>query len=139
MIIKDELLLSLMEPLASDGEMPSPDDIVLIWLKIVRKFTPLIGATSVLLMLERSLDTHVRNFPWLPALTLPMQPDDAIKFLRTSMSAHPGEDILGAHRAILHSFIDLITTLIGTRLTLQFLRATFPANEANSNAEETPR
>lgn len=139
MIIKDELLLSLMEPRATDGGMPSSDDIFLIWLKIVRKFTPLIGAASVLLMLERSLDSHMRNFPWLPALTLPMQPDDAIDAVGASMLPRSSNDILAAHRAILRSFIDLITTLIGTRLTLQFLRATFPADEVNSNAEETPR
>lgn len=136
MIIKDELLLLLMEPLAADGGPASPDDLTLIWLKIVRKFTPLIGAHSVLLMLERSLDSQVAHFPWLPSLNLPMQPDTAIDALRTSMTTHESGTILAAHRAILDSFIDLITTLIGTRLTIQFVRAAFPADEASSNSDE---
>ena len=136
MIVKDELLLSLMEPLAADGEPASPDDLTLIWLKIVRKFTPLIGAHSVLLILERSLDGNVHTFPWLPALPLPMETDAAIDALLTCMTTRSSDDVLAAHRAILDSFIDLITTLIGTRLTIQFLRAAFPADEATSNPEE---
>lgn len=136
MTIKDELLLSLMEPLAADGGPALPDDVTLIWLKIVRKFTPLIGPSSVLSMLERSLDGQTTAFPWLPALNTPMQPDSVIEALRTSMTTRESGDMLAAHRAILDSFIDLIATLIGTRLTIQFLRAAFPADAAGSNPDE---
>lgn len=140
MTIKDALLLSLVERLAADGGTPSPDDITLAWLTIMRKFTPLIGASSVLLLFERSLDDHRADFPWLPVLVLalPAQPDSAVDAMCASMTMRASREILAAHRAILAHFIDLITTLIGTRLTLQFLRAAFPADEANSNSEEKP-
>lgn len=140
MTIKDEQLLSLMQHIVPNGSgAVSPEIITLAWLKIMRKFTPLIGANSVLLMFERSLDTHLADYPWLPVLPLPIQPDHAVELLRASMATRHGDDILIAHRAILTTFIDLITTLIGTRLTIQFLRAAFSADEASGNPEEKPQ
>lgn len=138
MTIKDELLLSLMGQVTASPDATLADDITLCWLKIVRKFSPLIGANSVRLIFERSLENNLTTFDWLPALVLPSQPDTAVERLRTSMTARPSSDILAAHRAILHAFIDLMTTLIGARLTIQFLQAAFPADGAVSNTEENP-
>ena len=72
-------------------------------------------------------------------LTLPMQPDHAVELLHASMATQSSAAILAAHRATLTTFIDLITTLIGTRLTTQFLRAAFPADEVASDPEEKPQ
>jgi hypothetical protein len=139
MTIKDEQLLSLMRQIVDSGYgSASPDDITLAWLKIMRKFTPLIGANSVLLIFERSVDTHQAEFVWLPAFALPMQPNYAVEQLRNSMANRTADDIVAAHRAIMTTFIDLITTLIGTRLAIQFLRAAFSADEASSTPEEKP-
>lgn len=140
MTIKDEQLLSLMRHILANGAgTVSPEHVTLAWLKIMRKFTPLIGANSVLLMFDRSLDNNLAEFPWLPALALPMQADHAVELLRTSLATRQRDDILAAHGAILTTFIDLITTLIGTRLTIQFLRAAFSADEASGNPEEKPQ
>lgn len=136
MTIKDELLLSLMGHVTASRGATLSDDITSSWLKIVRKFSPLIGAYSVLLVFERSLENNLATFGWLPALVLPSQPETAVERLRTSMAAHPSSDILAAHRAILTTFIDLMTTLIGARLTIQFLQAAFPADSAGSTTEE---
>ena len=138
MTIKDELLLSLMRHVTASPDAALADDIGQSWLKIVRKFAPLIGATSVLLMFERSLENNLTTFAWLPAQILPAQPDTAVERLRTSMAARASDEILAAHRAILTTFIDLMTTLIGARLTVQFLQAAFPADEAGSITEEKP-
>ena len=138
MTIKDQLLLSLMGQVTASRDAALADDITLCWLKIVRKFSPLIGANSVRLIFERSLENNLATFDWLPALVSPSQPDTAVERLRTSMTARPSIDILAAHRAILNTFIDLMTTLIGARLTIQFLQAAFPADVAGSNTEENP-
>jgi hypothetical protein len=138
MTIKDELLLSVMGHITATGGAALADDVTLSWLKIVRKFSPLIGANSVLLIFERSLENNLTTFGWLPALMQPSQPDTAVERLRTSMASRPSKDILAAHRAILTTFIDLMTTLIGARLTIQFLQAAFPADGAGSTTEENP-
>lgn len=138
MTIKDELLLSLMRHVTASPGAALAGDIGLFWMKVVRKFAPLIGSSSVLLIFERSLENNLSSFDWLPAQILPAQPDTAVERPRTSMAGRPPDDILAAHRAILTTFIDLMTTLIGARLTVQFLRAAFPANAADSNNEENP-
>jgi len=138
MTVKEELLLSLTGHVAAHHGAALADDIALSWLKIVRKFAPLIGANSVLLIFERSLENNLATFGWLPALMLPAQPDTAVERLRSSMATRPTEEIRAAHRAILNTFIDLMTTLIGARLTVQFLRAAFPADGAASTTEENP-
>lgn len=138
MTIKDMQLLSLMEQLAPAGGSASSDDIARVWLTIMHKFTPLIGANSMLLMFERSLEFHQSAFGWLPVLLLPMHTDGAIEQLRKSMENRTGDTIAAVHHAILLTFIDLMTTLIGTRLTIQFLRAAFPADGASGTTEEKP-
>lgn len=135
MTVKDELLLALMRQVTADGPALA-DEITQSWMKIVRKFSPLIGATSVQLIFERSLDHNLATFGWLPAQELPSQPDSAVERLRTSMAERMDDDILAAHRAILTTFIDLMTTLIGARLTIQFLHAAFRADDAASTTEE---
>lgn len=138
MTIKDELLVSLLGQLAAIHGPALVDDITLAWLKVVRKFAPLIGANSVLLIFERSLEQNVATYPWLPDVIVPSQPETAVERLRVSMAARPADDVLAAHGAILTTFIDLMTTLIGARLTVQFLRAALPAASAGSNPEEKP-
>ena len=138
MTVKDELLFALMRHVSASPAAALADDIGLSWLKIVRKFAPLIGANSVLLIFERSLDNNLAAFGWLPALAMPSQPDTAVERLRASMAARPTDEVLAAHHAILTTFIDLMTTLIGARLTVQFLRAAFPADSAGSTTEENP-
>ena len=138
MTVKDELVQSLMAHVATGTGTVLADNVTESWLSIVRKFSPLIGATSVLLIFERSLDSNSAAFSWLPVLPFPAQPDTAIERLHASMAALPDDTILAAHRALLVTFIDLMTTLIGARLTVQFLRAAFPAVSPGSNTEEKP-
>lgn len=138
MTIKDDLLLSLLGQLTDIQGQALVEDIALAWFNVVRKFAPLIGTHSVLLLFQRSLEQNVTTFAWLPDVILPSQPDTAVERLRLSMAARPADQVLAAHRAILTTFIDLMTTLIGARLTVQFLRAALPAANAGSNSEEKP-
>jgi hypothetical protein len=138
MTVKDELMLALMSHVSARGDAALADDIALSWLKIVRKFAPVIGASSVLLIFGRSIENNVATFSWLPVLVMPTQADAAVELLRASLATHPAADAMAAHRAILATFIDLMTTLIGARLTVQFLRAALPADSAGSTTEETP-
>ena len=139
MTIKDEGLLSVLDELAALRGPELIDDVAIAWQKVVRKFTPLIGATSVLLILERSLERNRTAFAWLPAGVLPAGPDAAIERVRASIAARLPADVLAAHRAILATFSDLMTTLIGARLTMQFLRAALHVDGVAGLPEESVR
>jgi hypothetical protein len=136
MTVDDELVLALTRHVAARSGAVLADDIAVSWLKIMRKFAPLIGPGSVLLMFGRSIENNVAAFGWLPVLALPMHADNAVERLRASLTKRKSAEILAAHRAILASFIDLMTTLIGARLTVQFLHAALPAASAGSTTEE---
>jgi hypothetical protein len=133
---KDELLLALMEQVASGGDTALVDQVVRSWQNIARRFSPLIGASSVLLLFERSIESNRAHFAWLPVLPFPAQPETAFDHLHAGMAGLPHATVLTAHRALLATFIDLMTALIGARLTIQFLRAALPAASASSNPEE---
>lgn len=139
MTIKDEGLLSVLDELTALRGPELMEDVAAAWQKVVRKFTPLIGASSVLLILERSFEHNRMVFSWLPAGVLPPGPDVAVKNLRASMEPHPPAEILAAHRALLATFSDLMTTLIGARLTIQFLRAALPVDGVAGLSEENRR
>lgn len=136
MTIKDEGLLSVLDALTALHGAEPMDDVAIAWQKVVRKFTPLIGASSVLLILERSLESNRKAFSWLPAGVLPVRPDAAVEQLHASMAQQSPADILAAHRALLSTFSDLMTTLIGARLTIQFLRAALHIDGVTGLPEE---
>lgn len=136
MTIKDEGLLSVLDALTALHGAEPMDDVAIAWQKVVRKFTPLIGASSVLLILERSLESNRKAFSWLPAGVLPASPDAAVERLRASMAQQSPADVLAAHRALLSTFSDLMTTLIGARLTIQFLRAALHIDGVTGLPEE---
>lgn len=139
MTIKDEGLLSVLDELTALHGAEPMDDVAIAWQKVVRKFTPLIGPSSVLLILERSLESNRTAISWLPAGVLPAGPDAAVERLRASMAQQSPTDILAAHRAILATFSELMATLIGARLTIQFLRAALHVDGAESPTEESER
>jgi hypothetical protein len=139
MTIKDEGLLSVLGEMAALRGPELIDDVAIAWQKVVRKFTPLIGATSVLLILGRSLEHSRTAFAWLPAGSLQARPDATVERMRASMAPRLPAEILAAHSAILATFSDLMTTLIGARLTMQFLRAAFPVDGVDSPTEENVR
>jgi len=132
---KETVLLSLVACASAGGGAALANDIAQCWLKIVRKFTPLIGASSVLLIVERSVASNLAGFPWLPRLARPMQLGTSIEQLRTSMSLRSDDDMRASHHAILAAFIDLMATLIGIQLTVQFLHAAFPDSTASDTEE----
>jgi hypothetical protein len=136
MTIKDEGLLSVLDALTALRGPEPMDDVAIAWQKVVRKFTPLIGATSVLLILERSFEHNRPAFSWLPGGVLPPGPEVSVTRLRASMTARAPAEILAAHRALLATFSDLMTTLIGARLTIQFLRAALHIDGVTGLPEE---
>ncbi|HEX9172580.1 MAG TPA: hypothetical protein VF861_07960 [Telluria sp.] len=105
-----------------------------IWNRITRKFGPLLGPGSAELLFTRSLDDNRGSFPWLPV----PDPggDTSYEGLEACLAQRTPDEIVASTRALLASYVELLTTLIGARLTNQFLRSAFPADEVERNKEE---
>lgn len=135
MSIKNDLLAAIMKGMDVDRGRATVDGSLAIWNKITRKFSPLLGPNSADLLFTRSLEQNRAAFPWLPSADM-MGADISFDAFETSLLERAPEEIVASTRALLDSYIDMLTALIGARLTNQFLRSAFPADDAESNKEE---
>lgn len=105
----------------------SANEAILIWQHLARKFIPLIGPSSVQLIVGRSIEACQAEFPWLELLTDRSLATPPYEGFRAPFDGAGKEALLAATSAMLMSYAGQLSTLIGGRLTEQFLRATFPA------------
>jgi hypothetical protein len=112
---------------------------VSIWLRLARKFGPLVGPSSVKLIMARSVESNLSGFPWLASVVhRPDLVDPPYSALLALMEERQPSDVVAATRAMLSTYIYQLTTLIGLRLTEQFLRAAFPGDgDDQDNRSET--
>lgn len=132
---KNELLSIIMAGMNADGVTPAADAVA-IWQAIAHKFGPLLGATGAELLLERSLDANHARYPWLPPSNQAGAAEPPFRALQACMDGRERPEIAAATRALLDSYIELVTKLIGPRLAEQFLRSAFPDDADNRNTEE---
>lgn len=132
---KNELLLVIMAGMDAEGGNAAADAVA-IWESIARKFSPLLGPSSASMLLERSLHANHARYPWLPPSNQAGAAEPPFRALQTSMAGREQHEVVAATRAMLESYIDLVSKLIGSRLTEQFLRAAFEGNADHRNTEE---
>jgi len=132
---KNELLLLVMAGMNADGGATAADAIAILQ-AITRKFSPLLGPSSTSLLLERSLDANHASYPWLPPSNQAGAAEPPFRALQSSLERRTQGDIQAATRALLDSYIGLVTRLIGSRLTERLLRSAFPGAADNRTTEE---
>jgi hypothetical protein len=121
MAIKNELLLTLMERIDRSSDASALRDVIVIWLALLGKFSPLIGPTSVQVLFVRSLDVNRADFPWLPAISPGVGDGQHFSAFESVLKTQPSEQVIGVTHALLGSFIDSLFTLIGQTLTAKFV------------------
>ncbi|MES3021052.1 MAG: hypothetical protein V4857_05640 [Pseudomonadota bacterium] len=126
-----ELLQAIKRELAACGAgTPVAGAAAALCERIGQKFRPLVGPASLALLLARSLETQRARFPWLPRSA-------EAAALEHSFAAREASEVAAATAAVLDTFVSLMASLIGTRLTFQYLRSAFPA-ATPAPPEETP-
>lgn len=135
MSLNNDLLSAIMRSMDVDRGLATAAGARAIWDRLTRKFTPLLGPGSTSLLFTRSLDANRQQFAWLPPGEQPGS-NPPFMALETCMAERSPEEIMMSTRALLDTYIDMLTTLIGARLTTQFVHAAFPADDAERNTEE---
>ncbi len=130
MPIPTELLDTILDRLAPNGDPPTPDDAIDVWARLFARFRPLLGPLSTQLLFARALALHESAIPWLPQATTPDQTRQAFDLFARALDGRQPEDVLAANRALLASYATQLAELIGTRLATQFLRSAFPPDDA---------
>jgi hypothetical protein len=120
---------------------PAPEaafEAIVIWQRLARKFVPLIGPSSVQLIVGRSIEANQKAYPWLGLFSDPGMATPPYDGLRAVLERAEPDAIQSATAAMLMTYANQLNTLIGRRLTEQFLRATFPAVAGNRETRSKP-
>jgi hypothetical protein len=104
-----------------------------IWQRLAHKFVPLIGPSSVQLIVCRTIDANQPAHPWLGLSSNPGMATPPYDGLRAALEAADTDNIHAATTAMLMTYVSQLNTLIGARLTEHFLRSVFPAGVPNKD------
>lgn len=126
MSIPTELLATISGRLAPGGAPATAADAVRVWRTVFQRFDPLLGPLSTALLFARAMDTQAAAFPWLPQTSAAQPAQTAFDRFAHSLDGRSPDDILATNRALLASFAEQTSELIGAGLATRFLRAAFP-------------
>jgi hypothetical protein len=125
-------IISQLQARHATPERATLQQAIATWELLARKFGTLIGQNGVKLILGRSLDRVRPQFPWLPPAKGAL-----LIHLQEAYGLQAPADAVAANCALLEAFIDLLATLIGAGLTVQFLRSALADDSAAPNQLET--
>lgn len=107
------------------------------WRGIDAALSPIIGQRAVAALYNRSLHLIRADYPWLRT-----QYDDELESreftaLKTALSQQPPSTAVAAHVALLKTFNDLLTSLIGASLTERLLQPVWDNHSSGLAAQDT--
>jgi hypothetical protein len=100
------------------------DAMIATWCEIDAALTPIIGRRAVLALYERSLTLAARSHPWLAGTHKGTQALD-LAALKAVIARRGGAEAAHGSRALLQSFNELLSSLIGPSLSKRTLRSAF--------------
>jgi len=97
--------------------------VVAIWLEIDTALAPIIGRRGIAALYGRSLYLTVSVHPWLANAHDGVQADMNLAGLKSVLAQQNSAKAAAAGDALLHTFYELLTTLVGPSLTERLLRS----------------
>jgi len=107
------------------------------WERVTSQFAPLIGEGGVDALYARSLHLTRSTFPWLAVPQEPRQTDSPYTDLKLSLERREPNEAREAISALLVTFAELLTALIGETLTTRILSSAWANGGPDENAQET--
>jgi hypothetical protein len=106
----------------ADGQLIA-DRAVATWRDIDAALSPIIGRRGVAALFKRSVLLAVPRHPSLVAADEDVDAPGDFAALRARLSAQTAENAIAANGALLKTFVDLLTSLIGVSLTERLLQS----------------
>lgn len=138
MQLSTRLLSDITRSLDAASAPESAHQATMIWQLLAHKFVPLLGPASVQLIVGRSIESNQASFPWLGVYSDAGMSTPPYDGLRAAFERAAPEAVLAATSAMLVTYINQLNTLIGARLTEQFLRTVFPAAAVIKDTRSKP-
>ena len=106
------------------------DGAVAIWRAVDKALSPVIGQRGSAALYERSLHLAQAEYLWLGAAYQGAAEPGGFAALRAALVQQTPEQAAAAQDFLLHTFINLLTDLIGTSLTRRLLQSAWdlPSN-----------
>jgi hypothetical protein len=108
-----------------------------IWESIADELTPIIGEDGFTILYARALYINQSVFPWLAAGQAPQQDDSQFASLRLSLEGRTNTEVVEASKALLVTFTDILSVLIGEQLTAGILRSAWSGGTLDEGSQET--
>ena len=113
------------------------DDCIRAWERVASQFAPLIGEGGVGVLYARSLHLTRSRFPWLALPQEPRQTDSPYTDLKVSLERREPSEAREAIGALMITFAELLTALIGETLTTRILSSAWANGGPDDTAQET--
>ena len=108
-----------------------------VWQEIERALTPIVGSGGVAALYRRSLHLAGADHPWLEVGIDRVGTGIDLPALQAAMAQRDSADATAGGRALLQSFRDLLTSLIGGDLSEQLLGAVWADHSSRLAAKDT--
>lgn len=125
--------------LASDGADAEhiADAARSIWSDVDAALSPIIGQRGVAALYKRSLELTRADYPCLVAAYAAGSEHDAFVALQAALAEQDSSDAAAASDALLQTFCNLLTTLIGASLTERLLQPVWDKHTSGDAARGT--
>jgi hypothetical protein len=134
--IKQRTLARLAAHSANAGEVA--DATVATWRDIDAALSPIVGKRAVAALYARSLHLTRASHPSLADVQDGVLSFDEFASLHAALARQTAPDAAAASAALLQTFTDLLTRLIGAPLTERLLRPVWHNPSSGDAAQDTP-
>ena len=106
------------------------------WRRIAQQLCPLIGESGFCALFGRAIHVIGPDYAWLAPQQPCRSPEQLFASLARSMSTVEAGHAAAANGALLHTFTQLLATLIGETLTERLLASATATADPQANAQE---
>jgi len=108
------------------------------WHQVHAALSPIVGTRGVEALFKRSLSLAREAQACLADVGDPSPAHDHVSSLHAVLARQTGADAAAAHAALLQTFVDLLSRLIGESLTARLLHPVLDQPSSGDAAQDTP-
>jgi hypothetical protein len=127
---------TLISGLISQGPEQVANITLQSWKSMASELIPLIGKDGFAILFDRSLYITQSSFPWLAYGQAAQPADPEFTSLKMSLEGRDLAEAAEASEALLATFVNLLETLIGERLTARILRSALGDGDSAIDSKE---
>jgi len=131
-------IVSLAHPLAADADAAQiAEAVVATWQEMDAALTPIIGQRGVAALYKRSRHLTSSLYPWLTGLHEGARAAIDLAALEAAIARQSSADAAAGGDALLRTFHELLSSLVGPSLTERLLRSAWADSLSGPPAKDT--